>query len=150
MFDEPDLEFLGLSLWVEGLERDVLGYGSQDDSSSDPWGNGMLWVRAVMKAQGAHVEWAGPLHAKMDIENLRSGLVAIMENIEGEVMMDPVEPWINLKFAMKGHGHLEATVEIMPDYQNQLHRFVLEADQSYIPPLISSCNRILARYPRGD
>jgi hypothetical protein len=104
MFDEPDLEFLGLSLWVEGLERVVVGHGSEDDISSDPWGNSMLWVRAVMKAQGAHVEWAGPLHTRMDIEHLRSGLVDIMESLEGEMKINPIEPWISMKFAMKELG----------------------------------------------
>jgi hypothetical protein len=38
-------------------------------------------------------------------------------------------------------------VEITPDHMTQEHNFQFEVDQSYLPSLIESCRKVLAKYP---
>jgi len=52
-----------------------------------------------------------------------------------------------MALTMRGMGHVEAAIEITADHINQHHRFHVDADQSYLPGLIRSCDPILSKFP---
>lgn len=138
MDTEPDLTFCGLSLWVQGREF---------PAASDYWDGNWLVIRAEMKASGAFVECGGPILMTGDVERFRNGVVGMVTTLSGEAALEGFEPGIRLALRMRGRGHVEGVVDITPDHLNQQHRFNVEADQSFLPALVSSCDAILNRFP---
>ncbi len=104
-------------------------------------------IRVRMEAHGAHVEFAGPILMTADFERFRDQLVAMVDTLTGEATLASLEPQLNMVLKMQQRGHVLGMVEITPDHLSQHHRFQVEADQSYLPALISSCNTILSRFP---
>jgi hypothetical protein len=135
---EPDLSFCGLSLWV---------HDRQFPSATDYWDGNWLMISAKMKATGAYVECGGPILMTADIERFRDGLSAMVSTLTGEAVLTGLEPGLNVTLKMRSRGHVEGVIEITPDHLNQLHRFDVEADQSYLPALVLSCEAILGAFP---
>lgn len=138
MSAEPDLTFCGLSLWVEGREF---------PDASDYWDGNWLVIRAEMRAPGARVECVGPILMASDLECFRDGVAEMVTALAGEATLKGLEPGINLTLRMGSRGHVEGAVDITPDHLNQQHRFNVEADQSYLPALVLSCDAILGKLP---
>ena len=138
MDDEPDLSFCGLTLWVEDREF---------PEASDYWDGNWLIIRGTMKASGALVECGGPILTTADVERFRDDVAKMISTLAGEATLTGLEPGINMTLEMCGRGHVEGVIEITPDHLNQQHRFKVEADQSYLPALVSSCDAILSKFP---
>lgn len=138
MDNEPDLNFCGLSLWVRHR---------QFPDASDYWDGNWLVIRAKMEASGARVEFGGSILMTADVERFRDELAKMVSALAGEATLTGLEPGINMILEMRGKGDVEGVIEITPDHLNQHHRFKVEADQSYLPALVSSCDAILSRFP---
>ena len=138
MDTEPDLSFFGLSLWVKDREF---------PDASDYWDGNWLVIRAKMKASGASVECGGPILMTADVERFRDDVAKMVSTLAGEATLTGLEPGINMILKMRGRGHVEGVIEITPDHLNQHHCFKVEADQSHLPALVSSCDAILSRFP---
>ena len=138
MTTEPDLRLGSLSIWVDGrLFPDASDY---DDGN---WLN----VRARMEAPGAVVKCEGAILMTTDIDRFREELVSLNVNLAGEATLASYEPELKATLKALSLGHIEVEVEITPDHLNQFHRFTLGLDQSYLRPLITSCESILDRFP---
>jgi hypothetical protein len=138
MSDQPDLRFRGFSLWVD--QRQVL-------KASDDLDGNWLVVRARMEASGARVECEGPVLEITDIKRFREQLAAMVAASSGKATLAGSEPEINVVLALGKMGRVEGDIELTADHLNQEHRFSVEADQSYLPRLIQSCDSILERFP---
>jgi hypothetical protein len=138
MANDPDFHFSGFSLWIDGR---------QFAQAEDYWDANWLMVRARMEATGARIECHGPIMMTADIQRLREQLIAMDTTLAGEAALSPIEPEIDLSFKMQKMGTLEAIIEITPDHMTQSHRFIVEADQSYLSGLISYCDNVLSRFP---
>ena len=138
MQSEPDLQFCGFSLWVD--QR-------QFPDASDYWDGNWLMVRAKMEASGARVECDGPILMTADIKGFRDQLAAMVDALAGEATLTGLEPELNMVLRMQKLGQIEVVIEITPEHLTQHHRFTLEADQSYLPALVRSCDTILNRFP---
>lgn len=138
MTSEPDLRLGGLSIWVDGR---------QFPQASDYYDGNWLIVRARMDAPGATVKCEGPILMTTDIDRFRLELESLSATLAGEAALASYEP--DLKATLKGRalGHIGVEVEITPDHLNQSHWFTDALDQSYLPPLITACERILERFP---
>ena len=82
-----------------------------------------------------------------DVEQFRDDVAKMVSTLTGKATLTGLEPGINMTLEMRGRGHVEGVVEITPDHLNQNHRFKVEADRSYLPVLVSSCDTILTRFP---
>ena len=138
MSDEPDLRFCGFSLWVD--QR-------QFPSASDYWDGNWLIVRVRMEASGARIECEGPFLMTTDIKQFRDQLAAMVASLSGEATLMGLEPEISVVLALRKLGQVEGAIELTADHMNQQHRFTVEADQSYLPGLVQSCDAILERFP---
>lgn len=138
MTNDPDLRFLGLSLWIEG---------HQFPDADDYWDANWLVVRACMETDGARVECNGPILMTADIDRFRGQLAVMAMTIKGEAALQPLEPNLKLVLKMDSRGQIEFTLEITPDHMAQQHSFTLDADQTCLPALVESCDAILTRYP---
>jgi hypothetical protein len=138
MTTEPDLRLGGLSIWVDGR---------QFPNVSDYWDRNWLIVRVRMDAPGASVKCEGAILMTTDIDQFRVELNSLSDALAGEATLASLEPELKVTLKAQSLGHVEVEVEISPDHLEQFHRFTLNLDQSYLPPLIAACERILERYP---
>jgi hypothetical protein len=135
----PALTIAGLRLWV---------YGRQFPDSQDYYDGNWLNVTAVCAGDGANVQTGGNLILAQDIEGFCAGCESLLRLGKGEASLSPCEPELAVKIASTDNlGHLRAVVEITPNNMTQEHRFIFEADQTYLQPIISQCKAILVEYP---
>ena len=138
MDTEPDIRLRGFSLWADGREF---------PNATDFWDSNWLIIRAEMRASGAYVERSGPILTTADIEQFRDDLLQMVDTLTGEAALTGMEPGLRLHLKMQKLGRIEAVVEITPDHLTQQHSFEVEADQSFLPGLVASCEAILKRFP---
>jgi hypothetical protein len=100
-----------------------------------------------MDAPGASVKCEGAILMTTDIDQFRVELNALSETLTGEATLGSLEPQLKATLKAQSLGHIVVEVEISPDHLEQFHRFTFNLDQSYLPPLIAACERILERYP---
>ncbi len=135
----PDIRISGLQIWIHGY---------QFDEADNDWDANWLRASAHCGASGASVWVSGSILTVNDIIRLASESEKLYQNEIKGLEIDPVEP--ELRIALKATdscGHLELTVEITPDHLYQEHSFQFQIDQSYLPPLIGQCRKILERCP---
>lgn len=135
---DPDICLLGFSLWINGRES---------PDATDFWGSNWLMIRAEMRASGAYVEIAGLILTTADIEKFRNDLLQMANTLTGEAALTAMEPGLGLRLKMQKLGRVKAVVEITPDHLTQQHSFEVEADQSFLPGLVASCEAVLKRFP---
>jgi len=138
MTNDPDLCFCGFSLWVDGR---------QFAQASDYWDSNWLMIRAEAKANSSRVRCEGAILMTGDIKQFRDQLAAMVDTLVGEAVLGELEPELSVVLRCQKLGRVEGIIQITPDHLSQHHRFIFEADQSYLPALILSCDAILDRFP---
>ena len=136
--DEPDLQVGGFSLWVHGRE-----FPDMDDY----WDSNWLNVTARMEASGARVETEGPILRIDDLHGFAKDLATLNQTLKGSVELKPLEPNLCLSLQGNGLGQIAVELSITPDHLDQDHVFRFGLDQTYLGPLITSCEAIIEKYP---
>ena len=135
---DPDLHLEGFRLWVHGRER-------PDDN--DYWDGNWLTVTCVMELSGARVEATGPFLRTSELGLFAEQTKALHATLSGEAELACMEPQLQIRLEGDGLGHIAATIELTPDHFNQLHRFRFDTDQTWLPSVLASCEKILSEFP---
>ena len=135
---EPDIKLAGLRIWV---------HGRQFPDSGDYWDGNWITVTACCEARGAWVWVTGNFIHLGEIMILLDGSERLYRELEGKAELSCMEPELSLELEFKSQGKIDLSVEITPDNLSQSHSFIFEIDQSYLPGLISSCQKILQTFP---
>jgi hypothetical protein len=135
---DPDFKLDGFSLWIQGR---------QFPGDSDYWDGNWLIVRAQMRASGALVEVEGPILHIPELAGFRDQLRKLNETLAGTAELEPIEPELHLTMTVQSLGHIAVRLSITPDHLNQTHTFEFGVDQSYLPSVLSSLDRVLSDYP---
>ena len=142
LYGEPDLKLGWLSIWT--LSREFADAADYDDAN---WIN----IHAHIEAPGSRIDIQGPWIRSDEILSFRDQLTSLNLRLKGVAHLHCLEPYIDAKITCDALGHLSVVIEATPDPMTQTHRFELELDQSYLPPLIAQCGDILKDYPvRGN
>ena len=104
-------------------------------------------VSADMRASGALVEVEGPILHIPERVHFRDELTKLNETLSGSAELRPMEPGLHLTLTAESLGHISVDLSITPDQLTQTHTFEFGADQSYLPALLNSLDRILNEYP---
>ena len=134
----PDIELEGLQIWI---------HGRQFPGEEDYWDGHWLNVTAHCGTHGADVWTSGALLHAPDIARWLAALEEMNKSLSGEANLVSLEPELCVGLHMKEPGRISMRVEITPDHMTQEHHFRFEIDQSYLPSLIESCRKALAKYP---
>jgi hypothetical protein len=137
---EPDIRISGLSIHVH----------SRSDAP-DYWDGNWATITATCEYPGARVETTGTILHLPELARMAEGCERLYETLEGEAELACMEPnlRVNLK-ALRG-GQIEIAIAITPDQLSQSHTFLAHFDQTYLPPIIEACRRVLAKFPvRGE
>jgi len=139
---QPDLELGGLRIWVHGREF---------PEAEDYWDGNWLNITVRMSASGAYAEASGPFVRIDELAFFAESLRKLHGSLKGVAELKCLEP--NLYIRMEGDsvGRVAVKLEVTPDHLSQLHQFEFGTDQTYLPPLIASCEAILRNHPtRGS
>jgi hypothetical protein len=140
--DDPDLTIAGLKIWV---------HGRQFPESGDYHDANWLFITAQCDAEGARVTATGPILQITEILHFLKSCEILATTLRGSAILPCREPNLAVELDAKSHGHIAITVEITPEHLSQWHRFEFDADQTYLPPIISGCRNLLKRFPiRGN
>jgi hypothetical protein len=135
---EPDLVLGDLNVWV---------LGKAFPESAERYDGTVLSVTAVCSAPGATVTVSGAIISSNDIDRLLAGMEAMHQWKAETVKMIPLEPNLAVKLTRNARGRLEIEVTITPDHMTQEHRFLFDADLTYLPGPIDQCRQILKIFP---
>ena len=138
---DPDLRLGGLQIWV---------LGRQFPDSDDYWDGNWLNIHARVQASGAVVEVQGPWLRNSEIAGFAEDLEHVYRELRGDAELKCIEPALWAKVTYLSLGHIEMTIKITPDQPTQDHKFIFEMDQSYLPAVLSDCQKLLDRYPIKD
>jgi hypothetical protein len=135
---EPHLRIADLSLWI---------YNRQFVDAQDYWDGNWLNVKARVEASGATVQAHGAILHLSELKGFAQELAVLIDKVVGTASMKCIEP--NLDVSLQGDhiGHVTATISITPDHMTQTHKFIFKIDQTYLGPILASCNDVLTRFP---
>ena len=135
---EPNLDFAGLKLWVHGY---------QFQNSIDYWDGNWLRATAICSANGASVIVSGNFIRNTEIKDWHRAIDELYMKLEGEAVLDCMEPELAVTLKAASLGSVEMSVEITPDQSTQEHKFSFSIDQSFLSRLSSQCGRLLEDFP---
>ncbi|MFH0889213.1 MAG: hypothetical protein V1871_08405 [Planctomycetota bacterium] len=131
---EPDFTLHTFKMWVH----------DRGDNLDSNW----IIVTAECSASGAIVRVENRSIIELfDIEKWMKDMKQMHQTLKGEAILSPCEPEVYAKLTMKNHGLMDFEVEITPDNLYQMHKFIFELNQSYLPSAISDLDKILKKYP---
>jgi hypothetical protein len=135
---KPDLRVAGLSVWVHGRAY---------EDSNDYWDGNWLRVTAVCRYPGAWTGTEGTILHLREVMSLLTSCEKVFETLQGDAVLDCMEPNLKVELKSTGLGHLAVEISITPDHMTQSHSYSDQFDQTFLPPIITSCRAILAKYP---
>jgi hypothetical protein len=139
---EPAISVAGLQIWIHSRQ-----FGGTQDYSNVDWLN----VTAHCGGKGADVWVSGSIVQLGDIRGWLKGCQRLHKTLRGEALLRPAEPELSvLLSATNGKGKMQMQVDISPALAEQQHTFTFDIDQSYLPALISQCEKLLAEFRCGD
>jgi hypothetical protein len=135
---EPDLVIARLRVWV---------HGRQFPQAADYWDGNWLLVTAYWVSPDSMVRAHGPILHLGELAGLLRECEALYKTLRGGAALRCIEPNLAVELKAENGGRISAKLSITPDHMNESHRFEEEIDQTYLPPVIGSCQAILEKYP---
>ena len=133
----PDLRVGDIALWT---------LGRLAHPTPDPW-----WVDEIVCCVAVGGGIAAELKGQIPSRNFASfleNLERCYESISGRAQLDGSDMGLVLEFDVSARGRVKVETRLFSPgtWYGQLAA-ELDVDQSYLPPLIAACRRILERFP---
>ena len=135
---ESDLQIAGLRVWIHGREF---------PDATDYWDGNWLRVTAYCTSPESNVRVHGSIIHLAEILGLLRGCERLYETLTGRAELACIEPSLRVELEAETGGHIRVVVSITPDHMTEKHSFHDGIDQTYLPPIIAACRRILERFP---
>ncbi len=135
---EPHIRLGGLRLWV---------HGRQFPDATDYWDGNWLRVTAHCVYPESTVRAHGAIVHLSEVFGLRQSCARLYETLEGEAALDCMEPNLGVTLKARTMGHIDVRISITPNHMTEKHVYLDTIDQSFLPPLVASCERLLEEYP---
>jgi len=135
---DPDLVVGPISLWA--LSRST-------EPSADPWWVDDITCRLTAKSGAVTVELDGAIPSR-SFQFFVDQLQGVYERLDGRAMLDASELGGALYVfpTTQGHVSIEATFWPHSGWNGTL-TLTYRTDQTFLPPIIRSCRKILERFP---
>jgi hypothetical protein len=135
---EPDLQIAGLRVWI---------HGRQFSESTDYWDGNWLSATAYCVYPDSRVRVHGSIIHLGEVVGLLRSCERLYQTLEGSAALACIEPSLGVQLVAETGGHIRVVISISPDHMSERHSFTDGFDQTYLPPVIAACKRILERYP---
>ncbi len=82
----------------------------------------------------------------VELETLRTELRRLHETLAGEVIFEPLDGWIAIRFVGDGRGHIgvQARLDDSPGIGNTLSFALTSLDQTDLPGVLASIDHMIA------
>ncbi len=134
--EEPDLQIGKFRLWINGYQFPDL---------NDYWDGNWVNVTAVYDASKSFARADGPILHLSELASWLAKIKKIYADLNGDAEMKCMEPNLCLALHMKKTGTMEFDVKLTPDHLSEMHQYFDDLDQTFLPPVIESIERILAK-----
>jgi hypothetical protein len=131
-------------------ELNIQIHGRQFPKEEDFWDGNWLNVSATFSSGQSSVVTSGPIVHLIEIKRFQIEIEALYRTLEGTAMLDCMEPNLRIVLTSAGGGKVGIEISITPDHLKESHHYCREIDQSYLPPIIKECGKILELYPIRD
>lgn len=135
---EPHLVISGLRVWI---------HGRQFPDALDCWDGNWLRVTAYCVYPDSMVRAHGTIIHLGEVFGLLRECERLYQTLQGRAVLRCIEPNLTVELLAETGGRIRAKVSITPDHMVESHSFEEEIDQTYIPPIICSCQEILIQFP---
>jgi hypothetical protein len=135
---EPHLVIGGLRVWI---------HGRQFPQSLDYWDGNWLRVTAYCIYPDSMVRAHGTIIHLGEVFGLLRECERLYETLQGRAALRCIEPNLAVEINAETGGRIRVKLSITPDHMIESHSFEEEMDQTYLPPIIRSCQAILADLP---
>jgi hypothetical protein len=112
--------------------------------------SGYLAARRTGKAYciypGSTVRVHGSIIHLGEVVGLLRSCETLYETLQGRAGLDCIEPVLRVELVAEPAGHIKVDITITPNHLTEAHNFTDRFDQTYLPPIISSCMRILEKH----
>lgn len=135
---EPNLTLGHFSLWIQGRSC---------PDSNDFWDGNWLQSKVRVEASGAKIEIVGTFLRNTELLGFMQSVSRMSDKVAGTAELRCIEPNLGMVLAMDRLGHVDVKVSITPDHLTQSHNFSFMVDQTFLPPIVRACGRILERFP---
>jgi hypothetical protein len=135
---EPDLAIAGLRVWI---------HGRQFPQSADYWDGNWLRVTAYCIYPHSIVRAHGAIIHLGEIVGLLRECEHLYQTLQGQASLRCIEPNLGVELTAETGGHITVQLTITPDQMTESHNFTDSIDQTYLPPIITACQAILAKFP---
>ena len=134
---DPHLQIAGLNVWVHDREF---------PNSTDYWDGNWLRVTACCAYPGSSVRVHGPIVHLGEIAELLRECECLYETLQGTAGLRCLEPNLRVQLTAKTGGRIKVELSITPDQIGESHTYVDGFDQTFLPPIIAACKRILLAF----
>jgi hypothetical protein len=135
---EPDLVIAALRIWI---------HGRQFPNSDDYWDGNWLRVTASWIRGGSAVTARGSFIHLGELVGLSKECDDLYKSLSGRAELKCMEPELGVVLEAKSLGHVDVLVNLTPDHVHEKHEFRASLDQTFLPAIVSECQRILETYP---
>lgn len=129
---------------LEGLK--IIVHGREQPDIYDYYDGNWISVTASYSRSLTYVEASTSIHLP-EIKSWVDQLEILYRTLQGEALLDCMEPELNISIKSEKLGSLQMDLSITPDHMFERHHFISTIDQSYLPDLIQSCKNVLNCYP---
>lgn len=140
---EPDFTLGGLRLWIHGYEFPDIHEGYDAN-----W----LYATAHYESASSSV-WVvhEPMVLTWELRDWLYEIERLYQRLRGTATLDCIEPYLFVELeAENQRGAIEMKVEIRPvhPFDEEVHTFHAQIDQSYLPNALRQLRDILQRFPQ--
>lgn len=135
---EADLSLAGLHIWI---------HARQFPEATDYWDGNWLRVTACCISPESTVRAHGPIIHLGELVGLLKGCERLYQTLVGRARLNCLEPNLEVSLDATANGHIKVEIAITSDHIAETHRYLDEIDQTYLPPIVAACRRILERFP---
>lgn len=139
--DEPDIRIGRLHIWV---------HGRQYPASQDYYDGNWLNVTAEYTGRDSRTKAHGAFIRLDELKSFLGGLEDLDRDLKGDALLDCMEPNLHVEIRAQSLGHLEIKTAITADQLTESHVYKEQADQTFLPLMITGLRAVLARYPMRD
>jgi hypothetical protein len=122
-------------------------HGRQFPESMDYWDGNWLRATAYCTYADSTVRVHGSIIHLGEVVGLLRSCERLYQTLDGRAGLDCIEPSLRVELVAETGGHIRVAISITPDHMSEAHRFTDGFDQTYLPPVIAACKRIIERYP---
>jgi hypothetical protein len=135
---EPDFAIAGLKVWI---------HGRQFPDATDYWDGNWLLVTISCTYPSSSVTAGGPILHLSEVATFKKSCEELYQKLKGRAVLDCMEPNLRVGLLAEGHGRIQVAISITPNHLTESHEFRDEVDQTFLPPIIAGCERILKKFP---